>query len=89
MGLMKSPPLQALWFLALTLPIPAQDLLWSGSGTGIIEEISFFRSTASSNDPKPGGAVDYEFFFLGTQASSASTSSLAVYGEKIYVYDSA
>jgi len=86
---MKSSPLQTLWFLALTLPIPAQDLLWSASGTGIIEEISFFRSTPSSDDPQPGGAVDYEFFFLGSQASSASTSSLAVYGENIYVSDSA
>lgn len=88
-GLMKLPPVHALVFLVLTLPAAAQDLLWSGSGSGIIEEISFFRSTASSNEPKLGGAVDYEFFFLGTQASSASTSSLAIYGENIYVSDSA
>lgn len=91
MGLMKRSPLQALVLLALLLPVSAQDLLWSGSGTGIIEEISFFRSAAAADggDPELGSALDYEYFFLGSQPSGASTSSLASYGENIYVSDSA
>lgn len=77
--------------LNLTLPVRAQNPLWAGNGTGIIEEICFFRSSASTdgNDPQLGSAVDYEFFFLGSQPAGSSTSSLATYGENIYISDSA
>lgn len=83
---MKLPPIQALVFLVLTLPASAQSL-WSGSGTGIIEEISLVRSTglALADDPKLGSSVNYDYFLLGTYPSGTPTSSQSVYLENIFV----
>jgi hypothetical protein len=89
--LMKLPPVHALVFLVLTLPAAAQDLLWSGSGSGIIEEISLTRSSglAEAGDPGLGTPVDYEYFLLGTHPSGTLTTSESGYAENIYVSQNA
>jgi hypothetical protein len=90
---MQLPPVQSLVFLILTLPVAAQGLLWSGSGSGIIEEISLVRSSglADVNDPKVGTPVDYDYFLLGTNPAPGFTNSESgsKYTENIYVAQNA